>query len=305
MHKHDHKEHHHHHSHHHSHSVVSNLKVAFFLNTAFMIIEFVAGFITNSVALMSDAVHDLGDTISLGSAIWFEKYSHKNPDQKFNYGYRRFSIFSAFINGLILLSGSVFMLFRAIPRLFRPEEVISEYIIPVALLGLFFNGLAVLRLSDDYKKSHNQRSILLHIVEDLLGWVAILAGAIVMYLTDIFWIDPLLSVLISLSLIYNAYRNLRPVANILLQAKPQNHDEKLLSDEIRSVSGVLDIHDMRVWSLDDEYNVMTLHIVIADETVKEDMIQIKKEVSGILKKHNIKHFTIELEFRQEQCDFSN
>ena len=181
--------------------------LSFILNFAFTIFEFIGGLITNSVALLSDSIHDLGDSISMGIAIVLEKKSKKKPDYDFTYGYRRYSLIGALISSMILLAGSAIIIFEAINRLLHPETINSELVIYFAIVGVVVNGLAALNLKKG--KTINEKVISLHLLEDVLGWVALLIAAIVMYYTEIVILDALLSLVFTLYIIYHVMKNLK------------------------------------------------------------------------------------------------
>ena len=210
-------EHHHNHSHHHHHGD-RNIGIAFFLNLVFTIIEIGGGLLTNSVAILSDALHDLGDSLSLGMAWYFQRLSGKGRDQKYSYGYRRFSLLGALINALILTVGSVYIIIEAVSRLQHPEPAHAFGMIWLAVLGVMVNGAAVLQLKKGI--SINEEMISLHLLEDVLGWVAVLIGALIMYRFDLPIIDPILSLGIAIFVLYNAFKGLKKTLFIILQAVP-------------------------------------------------------------------------------------
>lgn len=307
-HSHDKHEHHHgcshghdHHDHGvHIHPVTENLKVAFFLNLSFTIIEFIGGWLTNSMAIMSDAVHDLGDTFAIGSALYLEKLSTKKRDDKFSYGYKRFSPLSAVINSVILLSGSIVIIIETLPRLWSPTEVHSTGMIGLAILGVVMNGLAVLKLKNS-SNSHNQKAVMLHLLEDALGWIAVLIGSVLIYFTNWNWIDPLLSLGISAFVLYNAGKNLVEVSKIFLQASPKGVDVELVKEKIKGIDAVLDCHDCHLWSLDGEFHIFTIHVVIQNDLSIDQQVSIKQLVRQTLLAEGIQHATIELELSDEKC----
>ncbi|HEY1114932.1 MAG TPA: cation diffusion facilitator family transporter, partial [Chitinophagaceae bacterium] len=220
LHKHSHQDraptHHHGHSHAHSHAhATGNIAVAFFLNTAFALIELVGGLLTNSVAILSDALHDFGDSLSLGTAWYFQKKSKKTRTEHYTYGYRRFSLVGAFVNAMVLIVGSIFIIREAVERLFRPEPADARGMLLLALLGIVVNGVAMLQLRKG--GSINERVVSLHFLEDVLGWVAVLVGAVVMLFADLPVIDPVLSLAIASFVLFNVYRNIKPAFKIILQ----------------------------------------------------------------------------------------
>ena len=193
---------HHHHGHHHHHDT-ENISTAFFLNLAFTIIEIIGGLMTNSVSIMSDALHDLGDSLSLGLAWYFQKVAKKGRDKTFSYGYKRFSVLGAMINAIVLVIGSVFILQESIPRLWQPETPNAQGMFWLAILGILVNGAAVLKLKKG--TSLNEKVISLHLLEDVLGWAAVLIGSVLMYFFDLPIIDPLLSIGIAFFILTNVF----------------------------------------------------------------------------------------------------
>ncbi|MBD0402873.1 cation diffusion facilitator family transporter [Flammeovirga sp. EKP202] len=292
---------HHHHSHGQHHDSTKNIGWAFFLNLTFTIFEFIGGFYTNSIAILSDAVHDLGDTLAIGAGYFFERYSNKKENTTYTYGYRRYSTLAAIINIIVLTSGSILIIVNTIPRLIDPEEVHSEGMLLMAFIGVAVNGMAVFKLFGN-KNSANQRVMMLHLMEDTLGWVAVLIGALVMNFYDIPIIDPLLSLGIASFILYNAIKNLFGLLPIFLQAAPHNINQDEIIQELKGIQDVEDAHDLHLWSLDGEFNIMSLHLVVENSTDMCRCAEIKKEVREIIKKDKIKHITIEIERSDEDCE---
>ncbi|WKN31112.1 cation diffusion facilitator family transporter [Porifericola rhodea] len=297
--------HHHHHEHGHDHthhhSISSNLKVAFFLNLSFTIIEFIGGIFTNSMAILSDAIHDLGDTFAIGSSLFLENYSQKGRSKKFSFGYKRFSPLSALINSVILLAGSLFIITEAIPRLLNPETVDARGMLYLALAGIFFNGLAVFRLRKG-ENSINQRAVMLHLLEDVLGWVAVLVGSIVMLFVNLPIIDPILSLLIAVYIFWNAFKNLRQVMHIFLQATPDDVDIDKVKSALESLEEVQDTHDTHLWTLDGNYNILSVHLVINNNMRLSELAELRMKVNKKLKSYHIDHITIQFEVPGELCE---
>jgi len=285
----------HHHHHHHG---TGNIKVAFFLNLLFTIVELVGGILTNSLAILSDALHDLGDSLSLGLAWYFQNLSKKGRDKQFSYGYQRFSLLGAIINSIVLVVGSIFIIREAIPRIMNPQEAHAQGMILLAILGVIVNGAAVLRLKRG--TSHNEQVVSLHLMEDVLGWVAVLIGSLIIHFTDWFIIDPILSVLIGLYILFNVYKNLRSSLKIILQAVPSNMEIKMIENELLAIAGILSVHDLHVWSLDGERNVLTVHVVL-EEGLETSHPQIKETINSKMAVLGIEHCTIETEMEGEEC----
>lgn len=290
----------HNHNHHHCHSHdTGNIKVAFFLNLFFTIIEIIGGVLTNSVAILSDAVHDLGDSLSLGLAWYFQNYSKKKRSPSFSYGYGRFSLLGAIINSIVLVVGSIFIFIEAIPRLIEPQQPETQGMMLLAVLGVIFNGAAVLRLKKG--TSVNERVVSLHLLEDVLGWVAVLIGSIIMHYFDIPIIDPILSLGIALFILMNVYKNLKETIQIVMQGVPGNTDVKDVEDRLLSYPKIVGVHDIHIWSMDGEYTIMTAHIVVQDKDSLVAFEPLKQKIREDLKELHIEHVTLEFEVVGENC----
>lgn len=294
-------DHHDHEEGHHHHAISSNLKVAFFLNLSFTIIEFVGGIFTNSMAILSDAIHDLGDTFAIGSSLFLENYSQKGRSKKYSFGYKRFSPLSALINSVILLAGSVIIIVEAIPRLINPESVNAQGMLYLAIAGIVFNGAAVFRLKKG-GKSINQRTVMLHLLEDVLGWAAVLIGSIVMIFADLPVIDPILSLCIAVYILWNAFRNLQQVMNIFLQATPDNIDIEKVKAALSSIEDIQEMHDTHIWTLDGDYNILSIHLVIKKNMRLSELAELRAKVNHVLKNFHIDHITTQFEVPGEVCE---
>ena len=271
-----------------------NILVAFFLNLIFSIFEFVGGTVTGSVAIVSDAVHDIGDAISIGLSLFLEHKSKKQPDEVYTYGYIRFSVMGSLITTVILLFGSIVVIYNAIIRIFNPVSINYNGMIIFAIIGAVINLVAAIFTKDG--ESLNQKAVNLHMLEDVLGWVVVLIGAVVMRFTDFWIIDPVLSILVSVFIFINAFKNFRQIENLFLEKVPQDIKIGELKEHICGIDGVLDVHHIHVWSMDGYKNYATMHIVTND-----DNRRIKEEIRTELKEHNIGHVTLELEKPEEHC----
>jgi len=267
---------------------------------AFTIIELIGGFFTNSVAILSDAVHDMGDSVSLGMAWYFQGLSKKQPTQKYSYGYRRFNVLGALINALILLVGACFIIHEAIHRLYSPEAVKVEGMLLMGLLGVGFNGYAIWGLRKE--KASHIKVVALHLLEDVLGWVAVLIGAILMYFFTLPWLDAALSIGISLYVLFNALRFFASSLKIMLQASPKAVNLGVLQEQLLKVKGVLSVHDMHAWSLDDQYAIVTAHVVVNAQSGLEDICHVRAKAREVLLTNEVlRHATVEVELEGEQC----
>ncbi|MDO4692992.1 MAG: cation diffusion facilitator family transporter [Porphyromonadaceae bacterium] len=295
-------EHGHHHHHHHHHNAEGNILFAFLLNLSFSIIELVGGIITGSVAILSDALHDFGDSISLGLAWYLEKVSGRRRDKSFSYGYKRFSLLSALMISLILLVGSFFVIQASIERLFSPEMPNARGMLLLAIFGLVINGVAAWRMSGGHSLS--ERSIQLHLLEDVLGWAAVLIVSIVMHFVHLPILDPLLSLAITAWILYNVYFNLRDNFRILLQGVPEGVDTESFIRDVKALEHVVDVHDVHVWTLNGQEHIASLHIVHSLELCGDPkgLNELKHEVRHIaLDHHGLEHLTIELDPQGESC----
>ncbi|NNK80159.1 MAG: cation transporter [Flavobacteriales bacterium] len=293
----------HSHDHHQHDQDTKNIKVAFFLNLIFTVIELVGGILTNSVAILSDSLHDLGDTLSLGLAWYFQKLANKGRDSRFSYGYGRFSLLGALINSFVLLFGSIFILMETIPRLIRPEETNVEGMMVLAVLGILFNGAAVLRLKKG--TSQNERVVSLHLMEDVLGWIAVLIGSIIMYFYDLPIIDPILSLLIAIYILSNVYKNLKSALSTFLQNVPQGITIGQVEHLMKEVDGVHSVHDLHIWSMDGEHHILTAHVVLEEGWAHEREVEVRNAMRDTLHKENIDHATLELEQKGEECELDD
>ncbi|MDD3075858.1 MAG: cation diffusion facilitator family transporter [Proteiniphilum sp.] len=293
----------HSHESHSQHEDVQHIKTAFFLNLSFTFVELVGGLLTNSMAILSDAVHDLGDSFSLGISWYFQRVAKKPRTKEYTYGFKRFSLLGALINSIILLVGSVVILLHAIPRLLRPQQPDVEGMLLLAVLGLFVNALAVYRMRKG--RSINERVVSLHLLEDVLGWIAVLVGAGVMYFVEAPFIDPLLSIGISLFILFNVFRNMRESLRIILQGSPARLNVEEVKKVLLAMDEVDDVHDLHTWSVDGEYNVLTIHVVLRKEMSMANQRRLKKDIRQSLFSLGVHHCTIELEVQDEDCEMEN
>ena len=271
-----------------------NIFVAFLLNLGFSILEFIGGIFTNSVAIISDSIHDMGDALSIGISFFLEKKSKRKPDNKYTYGYIRYSVLGGLITTVILLVGSIFVIYNAVGRIINPVEVNYKGMIVFAIIGTIMNFAAAYFTKEG--DSINQKSVNLHMLEDVLGWVIVLIGAIIMNFTDIKIIDPIMSIGVALFILINTFKNLKQILDLFLEKTPQNIDIEHLKKHLQEIEGVDDIHHIHIWSIDGYNNYATMHIV----TKSLDIKRIKKEIREELEEHGICHSILETE--DEVCE---
>ncbi len=271
-----------------------NILVAFLLNLFFSLFEFVGGIFTGSVAIISDAVHDIGDAASIGVSYFLERKSKRQPDETYTYGYARYSVIGSVLTTLILLFGSVTVIYNAIGRLLAPTEIHYNGMIVFAIVGVMVNmGAAFFTREGD---SLNQKAVNLHMLEDVLGWVVVLVGAVIMRFTDLAFIDPIMSIGVAVFIFINAIKNLRLAVDLFLEKTPHGISVKDIREHIMEMDGVLDVHHVHLWSLNGQNNYATMHIV-----TDADHHQIKEAVRKELREHGIGHATLELEGKEEHC----
>lgn len=281
------------------HDVSESIRLAFFINLFFTVLEIAGGIWTNSMAILADAVHDLGDSFALGSAWYFERISRREGDEYFSYGYRRFSLLGALISVITLVVGALVVLSEAIPRLFYPQPSHAPGMVAFAVAGILVNGLAVLRLRG--KEGMNARIVAWHLLEDVLGWLAILITGTVL----IFWeapvLDPVLSIVITFYVLYNVLKGFPITMNIFLQGVPREVDLPGIEREIRRIPGVAGTHHAHVWTLDGNRHVLTMHASLKGEQTADEMACLKDEIRQVIAGHDIAHSTVELELEGEEC----
>jgi len=288
--------------HNHEYRREGNIKTAFFLNLFFTILEIIGGLWTNSMAILSDALHDLGDSISLGMAWYFEKYSKKGPDEFFSFGYARFSLLGALINSMVLIIGSILVLSQSIPRIFQPESVNAEGMLVFAILGIVINGLAVIRLRKG--TSLNEKVVSWHLLEDVLGWIAVLIVSILLMFINLPILDPILSIIITLYVLFNVIKNIKAVMHVFLQGVPRNYSIGEIEEQLLKIPGVLSSYHTHIWSLEGEKNQLTTHIIVEDQISREDIISMKNEIQEVVRQNGIEHVTIQVDYQGEEVDTS-
>ena len=274
-----------------------NILLAFILNLSFSIFELFGGIFTNSVAILSDSIHDLGDAISIGVSFFLEKKSKRKPDNNYTYGYMRYSVLGGLITTVILLVGSILVIYNAIGRIINPVEIDYSGMIVLAIVGVVMNFIAAYLTREG--DSINQKSVNLHMLEDVLGWVVVLIGAIVMNYTDIKIIDPIMSIGVALFILISTLKNLKQILDLFLEKTPSDIDIEHLKEHLQQIEGVDDIHHIHVWSIDGYNNYATMHIV----TKSNELKRIKADIREELEEHGICHAILETE--DEVCEDVN
>ena len=271
-----------------------NILIAFILNLSFSIFEFIGGIFTGSVAILSDSVHDIGDAASIGFSYFLERKSKKQPDSIYTYGYARYSVLGGVITTFILLFGSIAVIINAIERIINPTDINYNGMIVFGVIGVAVNFLAA-RFTHG-GESINQKAVNLHMLEDVLGWVVVLIGAVVMRFTDFYLLDPIMSIGVAIFILVNAIKNLKTVLDIFLEKIPDNISVEELKEHICKIDGIVDAHHIHLRSIDGQNIYATMHIV-----TDSDPHTVKHLIREELAEHGITHSTLELERSDEHC----
>jgi len=287
------------HDHHSASNRIKNIKLAFFLNLGFTIFELIGGFMTNSLAITSDALHDLGDSLSLGMAWGLEQYSEKGATRQFTYGYRRLSLLAALINTIVLIAGSLIILSYAIPRVINPEQTNATGILLFAIVGIGVNGYAALRVSKG--RSMNEKVITWHLLEDVFGWAAVFVVSVVLLFLEWPILNPLLAITFTVFILFNIYKHFKETLKIFFQAVPEDLLTRKINLELEKIEAIADIHHEHCWSLDGEHHVYTAHLLLKQHMDTKEQVELKALIAQKLAPFSLSHTTIELELPEENC----
>ncbi len=269
--------------------------LAFLLNLSFSALELAGGLLTGSISILSDALHDFADALSLGVSRNLEKKSQRNPDEKNTYGYLRYSVLGAFFISGMLTVGSLWMIYQAICRLWNPLPVSYHGMFILAVVGIVVNLVGAILTKPE--NSLHQKAVHLHLMEDVLGWVAVLAGSLLIKWTGWLWIDPVLSILVAIFVLHHAIVQLCLALDIFLEKTPPAISLQEVKTELFKLTGILEIHHLHLWSIDENHAAATLHAV----TENTDFQAVKRQIREIFNEYGIHHITVELELPGEEC----
>ena len=270
------------------------VRIAALLNVGFTILEIVGGFWTNSLAILSDALHDFGDSTALLVSWLFERGARKSPDTSRTFGYQRLSLFSALFSAMVLIGGSIVIISQAIPRILDSETVNATGMVGIAIIGILPNGMGFFLLKKG--ESLNEKVLSWHLLEDVLGWAVILVGGIIINFWDVYLLDPIMTLGLTVFILYNVSKNLKEAVNILLEGVPEHIDFDEVKRDLLAIDGVIGVHDVHIWSLEGETDILTAHVA-ADGVQLKNSDQTRKVIKEVLKRHHIEHSTIEIESR--------
>ncbi len=271
----------------------NRIKTAFFLNLIFSIFEIIGGLFTNSIALASDAIHDFGDSVSLGISWILDHKSKKKPDESYTFGYARYSLLGGLISAIILVAGSTWLIIEAVPRIINPEPINIPWVIGFSILGIIINGIAAYKTAKG--NSLNEKMVSLHLFEDVAGWVALLISAIIMNYVDVPILDPILSIIFTLIILSHVYKNVKKIIEVFLEKAPNGIDIHKIIKQMTDNPNIKDVHHVHTWTLEGNLVLMTLHVVMRDSLDKEQVIVEQKWIHHLLKDLGINHATIEIE----------
>lgn len=296
------RKHHTHHGHHHEHDLQgSKLFWTLLLNLLITIAEFIGGIFSNSLALISDAFHNLGDTFAIFITWITVKISKRPSDQTHTFGYRRIQILAALFNSVTLIAICIYLLFEAYQRFMHPETINSLLMLVVASIGLLANLISVFLLKGHHKENINIKSAYLHLIGDTLSSVAVIIGGVLIYFYSIYWVDPLITVLISLYIIKETYAVLYRTYKILMQSAPPEIEISQVVKLLLTLPEVAGVHHIHIWNLTDTEMHFEAHIDLEEDLpVSKGTIVIDKVQELLIREFNIKHITIQLEFNR--CD---
>jgi len=301
-HDHHHGHHHgHHHVHHHGHLHVhgagnrAGLTVALAITTGIMVLEIAGGLLTNSLALLSDAGHMFSDAGALALSLFAMQLAARPASLKRSYGFRRFEILAALLNGATLFVMAGFILWEAVERFREPAEVAGGMMTAIAVIGLAANAASAwyLMRKSDVKSNLNVRSAYLHVIGDALGSVGAIAAGLVISLTSWYWFDPLVSVLVTLLIVRSAWGVTRTAVHILMEGTPETIDAGKVRETLLGIDGVLDLHDLHIWTITSGLDALSCHLLVRDEQDEQSVLQ--EALNRIEKRFHIRHATIQIE----------
>lgn len=295
-------DHHHHHGNHHHHHIEGHIGVAFVLNFILSLIELFGGMFINSMAITAGAIHDLGDALSLGIAWYLEKLSVKQKSEAFNFGYRRFSLLSAVISGVIILIGSILIIVHSIENFSDKHIPDPKWMIGFSVLGILVNAYSAYRMSQ--AQGHHAKILTWHLLQDFLSWTSVLIISLCLFWYDLTWLDPVLAICLSLFVAFNVLKQLHASVYLFLQGRPKDFDEENFKKAILNIDGICKVSHIGLWSLDGIHNIMSFRVTYNKNM---DLAELERKNQSIRKMiQDFGHFdvTIETHF-QENCECPN
>ncbi len=287
------------HTHHHDHGDLKgkNLIITIVLNVIITVAQIIAGVISGSLALLSDAMHNFSDVLALVVTKIADNISKKVPNYNQTFGYKRSKIVAALFNSSILVIIGLYLIYEAIMRFFNPQPITSDWVIYMAILSIVLNFASVVLLKDDAHDDMNIKSAYLHLLSDVMTSIAVLVGGIAMKYLQWYWLDPVITIMIAIYLIYMSYSLVFESIEIFMQSTPKNIDLEKLKKDIESFDEIQNTHHMHVWKLDDKDIHVETHVDFKEDVTLSFASQICQKIETLLKQnHNISHLTIQPEF---------
>ena len=281
-----------------NHNSEKSIQKVFLINLCFAFLELIGGLISGSITLLADAVHDFGDSLAVGVSWWLERKSSEKPTPDYTFGKQRFSLLGGLVSAMVLVFGSIAILWHTASS-FGSTHVVNEQIMfGFAMLGIAVNGWAYWQAKKG--ATPNEQVLSSHMLEDVLGWVAVFIGSLLISFTGWDWIDSVLAAGIAVYILWHGIGHLKIIAPLFLQATPSGLNISLIQEELKLIDGVLNVHDLHFWTLDGSTHCASLHV--KHKTSKLE--KLKQEIRNVLKKYQITHTTIEFETENESCDHS-
>ncbi|WP_338787220.1 cation diffusion facilitator family transporter [Metabacillus sp. FJAT-53654] len=288
----------HEHGHDHTHGAnKKTLMISFMIITGYMIIEAIGGFMTNSLALLSDAAHMLSDSISLGIALLAFTLGEKAANHSKTFGYKRFEILAAGLNGVTLIIIAIYIFYEAIQRFQHPPEVASTGMLVIATIGLLVNILVawIMLRGGDVEENLNMRGAYLHVISDMLGSIGAIIAALLIIFFGWSWADPLASVIVAALILRSGYYVTKSSLHVLMEGTPQNIDVDDVVQSFQNTKGIHSVHDLHVWSITSGLNALSCHAVVDEQLSIAESERLLRQVEHDLEHKNIHHMTIQLE----------
>ncbi len=271
------------------------LRLSLWVTAAFIVVEFGAGIRANSLALLSDAGHNFTDALALGLALFAHRIGGLPPSASKTFGYKRAGVLAAFVNALVLVALSLLIFWESYDRFLNPREVQDTIMLVIAGAGLVVNLVVMKALHSHSHHDLNVRGAYMHMLGDALSSVGIIVGALFIRKTHALWIDPLLSVLIGALIIWSAWDVIRESLDILLEGAPRGMKLAAVTKALRDIEGVIDIHDLHIWSLSSEDHALSCHALIEDMPPSESSIILERIQTVLLERFSISHATVQFE----------
>ncbi|UOO92910.1 cation diffusion facilitator family transporter [Vitreoscilla stercoraria] len=285
---------------HHGHAHTNNQKIlwySFLIISGYMVIEAVGGVLTNSLALLSDAGHMLSDAIALGIALLAFKFGSKQANANKTFGYQRFEILAAALNGLTLILVAVWVIYEAIGRFVNPLPIQSTGMLIIATIGLIVNIVVAWMMfkGGDTEENLNMRGAFLHVLGDLLGSVAAIIAALAVKFYGWAWADPLISVLVSILILKSGYGILKEALHVLMEGTPKNLDMDVIRQNLLSQAEIANIHDLHLWSITSGQHVLTCHLVMREDVRISQVQEVLHRLEKLLQAQGVQHVTLQAE----------